>query len=496
MSDVTLIFPHQLFKELWFENRFPVYLIEEWLFFNQYPFHKQKIVFHRASMKHYADWLTNHGYQVVYIEAQDSRCDVRALVDHLRNDGVKTIHYQNTIDDWLNKRLKRSAKKNNIQLNESISQLFINSQDKLNGFFRRDKKKFYQTSFYIDQRKKLNILTIDGDKPIGGKWSFDKENRKKYPKGKVPPPIQFPETTTYYKEATQYTIQHFSENLGSITEHPLYPVTHDQAETWLQQFFKVRFAEFGPYEDAIVDEYSILNHSVLSPLINVGLLTPMYVVRQAIKHADSFQTPLNSLEGFVRQIIGWREFIRGVYICKGVEERTKNFWGFERKIPASFYNGTTGIIPIDKTIQKVLKTGYCHHIERLMILGNFMVLCEFHPDAVYQWFMELFIDAYDWVMVPNVYGMSQFADGGLMSTKPYISGSNYIMKMSNYKKGAWQAIWDGLFWRFMHVNADFFKSNPRLNMLVRSFERMSEEKRNQHLSQAESFLNRLDNELV
>jgi deoxyribodipyrimidine photolyase-related protein len=198
------------------------------------------------------------------------------------------------------------------------------------------------------------------------------------------------------------------------------------------------------------------------------------------------------LEGFIRQIIGWREFIRGMYDFRGTAERTKNFWQFDRKIPASFYDGTTGIVPLDITIKKVLQTGYCHHIERLMVLGNFMLLCEFDPDEVYRWFMELFIDAYDWVMVPNVYGMSQFADGGMMATKPYISGSNYLMKMSNYPKGPWQNIWDALFWRFMHVHRDFFTQNPRLGMLVRSFDKMTEEKQKHLLQTASDFLDGLD----
>jgi deoxyribodipyrimidine photolyase-related protein len=180
-----------------------------------------------------------------------------------------------------------------------------------------------------------------------------------------------------------------------------------------------------------------------------------------------------------------------VYEQAGRKQRTSNFWNFKRKIPSSFYDGTTGIIPIDITIKKVLKTGYCHHIERLMVLGNFMLLCEFDPDEVYKWFMEMFIDAYDWVMVPNVYGMTQFADGGLMTTKPYISGSNYLMKMSDYEKGAWQKIWDALFWRFMHVHRDFFGTNPRLGMLVKTFDKMSEEKRNAHLETASTYLNSL-----
>jgi deoxyribodipyrimidine photolyase-related protein len=201
---------------------------------------------------------------------------------------------------------------------------------------------------------------------------------------------------------------------------------------------------------------------------------------------------LNSQEGFIRQILGWREFIRAVYELKGNEERTKNYWNFHRKIPATFWQANTGIAPIDITVKKILETGYCHHIERLMVLGNFMLLCEFDPNEVYKWFMEMFIDAYDWVMVPNVYGMSQFADGGIMATKPYISGSNYLTKMSNFPKGEWQPIWDGLFWRFLHVHRDFFLQNPRLNMLIKSFDKMPATQQNQHINIAEQYLNKLE----
>lgn len=327
--------------------------------------------------------------------------------------------------------------------------------------------------------------------PEGGKWTYDADNRKKYPKGKTPPSIQFPELSIYHKEAIAYVQQNFETHYGELSDFVSYPIDHESAESWLQQFFEFRFHEFGIYEDAIVKEEHFLNHSLLSPLINVGLLDPMYVIRTAIDYAIAHEVPLNSTEGFVRQILGWREFIRGVYEVKGSEERTKNFWNFNRKIPKSFYDGTTGITPIDDVIKKVLKTGYAHHIERLMILGNFMVLCEFDPDDVYQWFMELFIDAYDWVMVPNVYGMSLFADGGLMSTKPYISSSNYIMKMSNYSKGDWQATWDGLFWTFMDKHREFFLSNPRLGMLIRTFDKMKPETKEGHFENANKFMTQL-----
>jgi deoxyribodipyrimidine photolyase-related protein len=227
-------------------------------------------------------------------------------------------------------------------------------------------------------------------------------------------------------------------------------------------------------------------------MLNVGLISPQQIIDQAIAFSNKNNIPLNSLEGFIRQIMGWREFIRIVYEREGSKQRTTNYWKFTRKIPASFWNGTTGIAPIDITIKKVLATGYCHHIERLMVLGNFMLLCEFDPDEVHKWFMEMFIDAYDWVMVPNVYGMTQFADGGLMTTKPYISGSNYLMKMSDYEKGEWQPVWDGLFWRFMHEHRTFFLSNPRIGMLVHTFDKMSSDKQNAHLSNANIFLKDLD----
>jgi deoxyribodipyrimidine photolyase-related protein len=489
MHTVNIVFPHQLFAQSPLElSKYPTYIVEEWLFFKQYPFHQQKIAFHRASMRFYAQHLQDQGIETHYISAQDPRSDIRQLVADLALAGVQRIECIEMTDNWLEKRIRQAVQKHHLELQVYSSPLFLNTTQDLTDFFKPQKKKFFQTQFYIAERKKRHILVDDDQKPLGGKWSFDAENRKKYPRKKVPPYIQFPDNNAHYNEAKAYTQQHFSKHLGSLTASPLYPSNFADAEAWLQAFLEQRLAEFGTYEDAIVQDEHILHHSVLTPMLNVGLLTPQQIIDKTLAFAQNHEVPLNSLEGFIRQIIGWREFIRGVYQSKGSEERTKNYWGFTRKIPASFYDGTTGIAPVDHTIKKVLKTGYCHHIERLMVLGNFMVLCEFDPDEVYRWFMELFIDAYDWVMVPNVYGMSQFADGGLMSTKPYISGSNYLMKMSNYKKGEWQATWDALFWRFMHVHRSFFEKNPRLGMLVKSFDKMDSAKQQTLLDTAEAFL--------
>lgn len=490
MKEVQLIFPHQLFKNIDHLNPTrPIYLIEEYLFFNQYNFHKQKLCFHRASMKYYESYLLKNKFTVYYVEAIEKNSDVRKLIPELISCGLTKLFVIDPTDNWLEKHINTFA--NDVAIIQFENPSFLNSREELGTFFKSNKKKFFQTTFYKQQRIKRNILIENGG-PTGGKWSFDDENRKKYPKSKNAPVIQTPPKNEFFDEAKKYIEKHFPNNLGDLSS-PLYPITFEDAENWLNQFLEHRFKEFGDYEDAIVRNQNILNHSVLSPLINSGLLTPYNVLNIAIDFADKNNIPLNSLEGFVRQIIGWREFIRGIYEVKGTQERSTNFWNHKRRIPRSFYDGTTGIEPIDTTIKKTLQSGYAHHIERLMILGNFMLLCEFDPDEVYQWFMELFIDAYDWVMVPNVYGMALFADGGIMSTKPYISSSNYIKKMSDYPNGEWQAIWDGLFWRFMDKNRDFLSKNPRLKMLLSNLDKMSEEKRTQHMTNAETFLENLNN---
>ena len=492
MKAINLIFPNQLFEHSQLlENGFPIFLVEELLFFKHYNFHKQKIAFHRATMKHYEAFLISKNIEVDYIESSKDISDIRELIPYLKSLGITNITYIDPVDNWLQKRIAKGCLDNSIEKNVYDSPLFLNTKEDLQPFFRSDKKKYHQTSFYTAQRNNRHILIDPDGKPTGGKWTFDAENRKKYPAKKIPPAIQFPDVDSFYKEALEYVDKNFSTNIGQLTTNGLYPTNFKTSKLWFQQFLEQRFLEFGTYEDAIVAENSILNHSVLTPMLNIGLITPAYVIEQSIAFAETNNIPINSLEGFVRQIIGWREFIRGIYESRGSDERTRNFWGFTKKIPKSFYDGTTGIYPIDQTIKKTLETGYCHHIERLMVLGNFMLLCEFDPDEVYRWFMELFIDSYDWVMVPNVYGMSQFADGGLMATKPYISGSNYLMKMSNYKKGEWQAVWDGLFWRFMDTHRSFFRQNPRLGMLVAMFDKMPQEKRHKHLENAELYLAQL-----
>ena len=492
MKGINIIFPHQLFQtHVLYENGYDIYMIEEPLFFSQYKFHKMKLAYHRATMKAHASYLKSKDLTVHYIETNDQKSDLKYLLNCLSDLKIELICVAHPTDYRLESKLKRATLQKKMKLKLFNNPSFINTLSDLDDFFSPNKKKYFQTSFYKQSRIKQNILVDTSDRPIGGKWSFDDENRKKYPKKKIPPTIKSPLSNCFWDEALTYVEVHYPKNPGSLTPKPFYPVDGPSTQQWLNDFFDSRFEEFGTYEDAIVKDELILNHSVLSPMLNIGLISPNYIINSALIRAQKVDIPLNSLEGFIRQIIGWREFIRGMYVSQGSFSRSNNYWGFKRKIPSCFYDGTTGIAPVDQTIRKILKTGYCHHIERLMILGNFMVLCEFDPNEVYRWFMELFIDAYDWVMVPNVYGMSQFADGGLFATKPYISGSSYLMKMSDYPKANWQPIWDALFWRFMDVNRLFFLRNPRLSLLIKTFDRMTDQRKNEFHETANNFLKQL-----
>ncbi|RXK46547.1 cryptochrome/photolyase family protein [Aquirufa rosea] len=479
-----LIFPHQLFEEI---NSLPrdytYFIIESDLYFKQYSFHQQKLLFHRASMRYFEDWLKKQQFHTVYIEAQSSESDIITFLNARQAEGLQELHYYDTHDYLLERRIQRVCQVPRQILN---SPNFLQHDPDILGH----KKPYFQTAFYIKQRKQRQILLDSSQEPLGGQWSFDTENRKRIPKNTlIPNAFQEEEANSYILEARDYVKENYPDNPGDCDPpfQTYYPCTHKAAKQALQRFIQERLAHFGDYEDAIVAEESTLFHSVLSPLINVGLLQPSYILSQ-IQH---LALPLNSLEGFIRQIIGWREFVQLLYKKIGTQQRTTNYWKFTHEMPAAFYTGSTGIEPVDNTIHKLIKTGYSHHIERLMILGNFMLLCEIKPDAVYQWFMEMYIDSYDWVMVPNVYGMSQFSDGGLMTTKPYICGSNYILKMSNYKKGPWQEIWDGLFWRFLDKQRATFSKNPRWAMLISTWDKMPLEKKEKHLQHANTYLAKL-----
>jgi deoxyribodipyrimidine photolyase-related protein len=340
--------------------------------------------------------------------------------------------------------------------------------------------------FYIEQRKKFRILIEENGDPVGGKWCFNAE-RKKLSKDVPLPTVYTPDENEFVREAQEYVRDNFNSNCGECNDFH-YATTHNEALLVLEDFLFNRMRLFGDYYTAVVSAQSVLFHSSISPALNIGLLTPKQVIEKTFEYAAIYFYPLNALEGFVRRIIGCREFVRRKYANENVSERTCGVQNFKRKIPASFWIGETGIVPIDTTVKKVLKTGYCHHFERLMVLGNFMQLCEFDPDEIYHWFMELFIDAYDWTTMPNVYGASQVANGGVLNTTPAISGSNFILKTSDYKKGKWCEVWDALYWRYIDKHKDVFKQNHGMALAIALLSKMEKSKLDRHIKIADKFL--------
>ncbi|WP_407282651.1 cryptochrome/photolyase family protein [Methanolobus sp. WCC1] len=473
------------------DNNTLFFMAEDLAFCNRFRYHKHKLILLLSSMRSYRDWLAEKNDLVYYeiVKSQDVEY-LEKLRVVLEETGIKDIITYDFESIGLKNVITNFCRNNRINLHIVDSPGFMTTIKEFNSH-RRGRKKLLMNNFYIYQRRKSAILLDDKGKPSGGKWNFDSQNRESLPDSIYVPEIIHAKRT-FHTEALINIIENiFPLNPGKSSYFYL-PTTRKDALLWLYDFIEKRLKNFGPYEDAIIKSESFLFHSVISPLMNIGLLTPDEIVENALVYYEQKgqenNIPISSIEGFVRQIIGWREFMRGMY--HGPDMR-KNFFRHNRKLDDRWYTGELGIEPVDDVIRKVNKHGYCHHIERLMILGNFMLLCETDPDDVYRWFMEMFVDSYEWVMIPNVYGMSQFADGGTLSTKPYISGSTYILKMSDYRKGEWCDVWDALYWRFVNKNRDALKSNFRMGMMVSVYKRMDNEKKIRLSNIAEEFLGTL-----
>jgi deoxyribodipyrimidine photolyase-related protein len=475
----TFLFPNQLFTDaLSLEGE--IFLVEHPLFFTQLPFHKQKLMFHHVTLCVFQDAARAHGHACTIISLKE--LEQKPFVELLTELGCDNYVFYEPRDDFLSRELRQLSKI--VAVTIQTTPAFLTKIDDWNSY-RGAKKTLRMQDFYQWQRRRLGIL-MDGDAPAGGVWSLDTENRKSIPASVTAPP---PFVSDYSEKHRQYiaeAIQRFPQQPGS--DNFLYPVSHSQAAEALAYFLTAKLAQFGDYEDAVRASDPVLFHSQLSPLLNSGLLTPQQVLEAVLHYAETTTIPLNSLEGFLRQLIGWREFICLTYLTHGRTMRTSNALAHHNPIPTSFWNGTTGLLPLDHTIQEVLATGYAHHIERLMILGVFLLLTETEPTESFNWFFSLFIDAYDWVMVPNVYAMSQYADGGLITTKPYLCGSAYLRKMTDFPKGEWCAIWDAIYWRWVSRHQPLLQRNPRTSMSVAMWNKWSPEKQGQLLSVAETFL--------
>ena len=457
--------------------------------------HQQKIVLFLAAMRSYADELRAAGFEVRYFpldeEGGSYEDRLASVVEEL--DCRQLLHFE-VEDKPMEQRLVDFCVQRSLERVELQSPMFLGSREDFREFVD-GRERLLMGDYYRRQRQRAGILVDADGNPAGGKWSFDEANRKKLPKDVQPPEIAPAPRTPHVDAAIGIVERHFAEHPGTAADF-WWPTTRDQAGQWLQDFLDERLAQFGPYEDAISRRSETIFHSALSPSLNIGLLTPGEVLDAVLERYRAGDLPIESIEGFVRQVIGWREFVRGIYRVFGDEQESRNFWHHEREMTDDWYRGTTGIPPLDDAIRTSLRLGWAHHIQRLMVIGNLMTLCEIRPGSAWRWFMELYVDSSEWVMGPNVYGMGIFSDGGVFATKPYICGSNYILKMSDYGKGDWCKTVDGLYWRFIDRHRDFFASNPRLALMPKALDRLDAGRREAIFAAAEAFLQRCTAEVT
>ena len=483
------LFPVSNFEE--FRNDHIFYMAEDYELCSYEKHHKLKILLFLSSMRSHADQLKKKKFKLEYkkIDSNDFKKDyLEKLKKFIKTKRIKEITSFEIEDKFFEKKIESFIKKNDLIWNKIKSPMFLNSRAEFNDYLSKNKKPFMAT-FYKTTRQKLNILMKNDGNPEGGKWSFDEDNRKKLPQDtKIP---KFPNITeTKHTKNLKPIIEKIFKDHPGNTQNFWFATEYNDVVKLLNFFLKEKSNLFGDYEDAVSQKNNILFHSALSPYINLGLITPEFIVSKTLQFHKKNKIRLNSLEGYVRQVIGWREFMRGIYQKYSDEMEKKNYFKHNRKMKNSWYEGTTGLPPLDYAIKNALKHGWSHHIERLMILSNIMNLCELKPKIVYKWFMEMFVDSSDWVMVPNVYGMGLYSEGGIFATKPYICGSSYFMKMMDFKKGDWCNTMDGLYWRFINRNRSFFLKNPRLSMMVRIFDKMKSDRKKLILSEAEKFINK------
>ena len=478
MIQNLLILPNQLFQQIENLEIKNIIFYEAKEYFSKYNFNKKKLILHRASMKNFSHNLKSKFKNIYYYNYKSNLKEVIGDYNSI------------TIYDPINKNIKKKliniCEEEKIKLNFLENPNFLTSQKENADYFK--KNDFFQHKYYQMQRKRLNILVDSEKKPIGGKWSFDSKNRKKFPKN-IDIPKQPNFENDFIEEAKKYVANNFEDNPGNLKKF-FYPVNRKDAKILLSNFIENKLNNFGKYQDAFEKNIVIGFHSLISSSLNIGLLNPEEVVKEVLDYYENNDLPIASVEGFIRQIIGWREYVRALYDLQSENMEKSNYFNHNRDFSVKFYKAESDIEVLDDTINKTLDYAYCHHIERLMVLGNFFLLTELDKDQVFTWFMEMFIDAYEWVMYANVYGMSQYSYPEMM-TKPYISSSNYILKMSHYNKGEWSKVWDGLYWRFISKNREKFSDNSRMSLMLSILDRMNKDKLKKHKKIAENYLSKI-----
>ncbi|MFQ3566603.1 MAG: cryptochrome/photolyase family protein [Aggregatilineales bacterium] len=463
------------------------------------PYHKKKLILIFSAMRHYAERLRAHGLTVDYLKAETLSGALHAYASQHRPARWVTM----AASEYHGRRYQSQR----LHVVTGVPVEVLPNTQFLIGRYDPNpnpdpRKQYVMETFYRAMRRHFDLL-MDDDQPAGGEWNYDRENRKPLPKSGLdfPAPPRFEPD-----EMTRGVIEEVAALPGTTgsTADFEYAVTHEQAAQALDDFIERRLALFGPYEDAMTAHDRVLFHSVLSPYLNLGLLEPLATARAAETAYREGRAPLNSVEGFIRQIIGWREFIAWQYWRAMPALAEQNAWSAARSLPGFFWHGQTDMHCLRCAIGGALSTGYAHHIERLMLISNFCLLAGVEPQAVVDWFSAVFIDAYDWVMQPNVIGMGLNADGGRIATKPYIASANYINKMSDYcascrydpkaRTGERACPFNFLYWNFLIDHEAKLRRNPRLGQNVLGLRHLDDDQRKAVQTQAASFLDALAND--
>lgn len=473
---------------------------------NYVKHHIQKIVGFFLAMRHFAEHLEEAGHEVCYLSLDDAknRQDFTKNLQWLiKNCQVKKVEYQLPDEYRLDQTFAKWGDQLDVEVQAYDTEHFLTGRSEMAEFFE-GKKQYLMESFYRMMRKKYDILMKpDGKTPLTGRWNYDATNRKKLPaKVKIPPQ---PDFLREVKSIVKILKDKEVETIGQIDEARFnWPVTRGEGLQLLADFIKNRLIRFGDFQDAMTVRDGFLFHSRLSFVLNVKLLHPLEVVEKSVdywkEHQDNID--ISQLEGFIRQIIGWREYMRGIYWAKMPGFAEMNFFEHQAKLPAFYWTANTNMNCLHHAIEQSLDKAYAHHIQRLMVTGNFALLLGVDPDEVDQWYLGIYIDAIEWVEITNTRGMSQFADGGIVGTKPYVSSANYIHKMSDYckdchydkkkKYGEKACPFNSLYWDFYDRHQEKLGNNPRIGMMYRVWNRMDAEERSKILEQAAEYKGKVD----
>ena len=457
--------------------------------------HKKKLVLVFSAMRHFAESLKKQEYTVIYSKINNSsNTFTEELVKHCKNTKPKKIVITHPGEYRVLQEIKKWEKILKIPVSIIDDDRFFCNIDEFQKW-AIGKKELKMETFYQMMRKKYNIMIDKNGKPQGGKWNYDIKNRKRLPKSypNIPKPLEHkPDKIT--KQVINDVKKEFPKHFGNL-EPFWFGTTHQDATKSLNEFIKNRLELFGPYEDAMAQDEKFLYHSVLSMYLNIGLLEPKQVINKVLQKKD---ISVESVEGFVRQILGWREYIRGIYWHTMPKYSETNYFNAKNNLPEFYWTGKTDMNCMKNCLNQTIQDAYAHHIQRLMITGNFSLIAGINPKQVCDWYLSVYADAYEWVELPNTHGMTLYADGGIVGTKPYAASGNYINKMSDYcreckydvkkKEGKDACPFNYLYWNFFLTNKNKLENNPRLWTVFSNIKKMSKEKKKQIQNDSKNFL--------